>query len=226
MCLSHPNRKPHWPAPGELRASPIWGRLRLARYARLRSAAPRWGAQVAKNPITEETLHPLYRDEPDVLLCELSEVSEAGFLSIIAFELSGGDDYRGLVTLEKCEPLTPPTVRSRTKTLFKTLLAKQPPVFRRSDDYLLVGQLDDSWRHPSHARLGKDLNDAQLLATNIPQEHVRYMRLVVKQTGIQLAYVIMLSAAAMTAVFAWEECGRSNDVKKIRRKINQLAPPV
>jgi len=58
MCLLHPNRKPHWPAPGELRASPIRGRLRSARYARLRSAAPGWGAQVAKNPITEETLHP------------------------------------------------------------------------------------------------------------------------------------------------------------------------
>ena len=40
MCLLHPNRKPHWPAPGELRASPFRGRLRSARYARLHSAAP------------------------------------------------------------------------------------------------------------------------------------------------------------------------------------------
>ena len=57
LCLLHPNRKPHWPAPGELRASPFRGRLRSARYARLRSAAPGRGAQVAKNTITEQTLH-------------------------------------------------------------------------------------------------------------------------------------------------------------------------
>ena len=49
--------KPHWPAPGELRASPFRGRLRSARYARLRSAAPGRGAQIAKNTITEQTLH-------------------------------------------------------------------------------------------------------------------------------------------------------------------------
>ncbi|MCX6963309.1 MAG: hypothetical protein NTZ08_12820, partial [Verrucomicrobia bacterium] len=45
------------PAPGELRASPFRGRLRSARYARLRSAAPGRGAQIAKNQITEQTLH-------------------------------------------------------------------------------------------------------------------------------------------------------------------------
>ena len=56
-CVCHPNRKPHWPAPGELRASPFRGRLRSARYARLRSAAPGRGAQIAKNQITEQTLH-------------------------------------------------------------------------------------------------------------------------------------------------------------------------
>jgi hypothetical protein len=38
--LLHPNRKPHWPAPGELRASPFPG------------------TQIVKSPITEETLHP------------------------------------------------------------------------------------------------------------------------------------------------------------------------
>ena len=166
-----------------------------------------------------------YRDEPDVLLANIVEISEAAFLSVIAFELSGGDDYRGLVTLEKCEPLTPPCKRSRIKTLFKTLLANQPPVFRRSSDYLLVGQLHETWRHPSHHRLGKDLNDAQMLASFLPLEHVRSFRLNVRETKIQLAYVIMLSAAAMTAVCAWEECGRSTDVKKVQRKINQLAPP-
>jgi hypothetical protein len=48
-CVCHPNRKPHWPAPGELRASPFRGRLR--------SAAPGRGAQIAKNQITEQTLH-------------------------------------------------------------------------------------------------------------------------------------------------------------------------
>jgi len=58
MCLLHPNRKPHWPAPGELRASPFRGRLRSARFARLHSAAPGRGAQIVKSPITEETLHP------------------------------------------------------------------------------------------------------------------------------------------------------------------------
>lgn len=57
LCLLHPNRKPHWPAPGELRASPFRGRLRSARYALLRSAAPGRGAQVAKNTMTEQTLH-------------------------------------------------------------------------------------------------------------------------------------------------------------------------
>gem|GEM_PF-1481273 len=56
--LSHPNRKPHWPAPGELRARPLRGWLRSARYARLRSAGPVRGAQIAKSPITEESLHP------------------------------------------------------------------------------------------------------------------------------------------------------------------------
>ena len=56
--LSHPNRKPHWPAPGELRASPIRGRLRSARYARLHSVGPGKGTQIVKSPITEETLHP------------------------------------------------------------------------------------------------------------------------------------------------------------------------
>jgi hypothetical protein len=60
-CVCHPNRKPHWPAPGELRASPFRGRLRSARYARLRSAAPGRGAQIAKNQITEQTLHRLPR---------------------------------------------------------------------------------------------------------------------------------------------------------------------
>jgi hypothetical protein len=58
--LSHPNRKPHWPAPGELRASPIRGRLRSARYARLHSVGPGKGTQIVKSPITEETLHPRF----------------------------------------------------------------------------------------------------------------------------------------------------------------------
>ena len=57
--LSHPIRKPHWPAPGELRASQFRGRLRSARYARLHSVGPGKGTQIVKWPITEETLHPL-----------------------------------------------------------------------------------------------------------------------------------------------------------------------
>jgi len=40
-----------------LAASPIRGRLRSARYARLHSAGPGWGAQ-RERPITEELLHP------------------------------------------------------------------------------------------------------------------------------------------------------------------------
>jgi hypothetical protein len=35
--LLHPNRKPRWPAPGELRASPFRGRLRSAPKRALRS---------------------------------------------------------------------------------------------------------------------------------------------------------------------------------------------
>jgi hypothetical protein len=167
-----------------------------------------------------------YRDEPDVLLADIAEISQAAFMAVIAWELSGGDDYNGLVTLDPCEPLTRPSVRSRTKTLFKTILSEQQPVFRRSNDYLLVGQVDDSWRHPSHYRLGINLTDAQKIATFLPHDHVRHFRLVVRETKIQLAYVIMLSAAAMTAVCAWEECGRSNDVKIVLKKIKQLAPPV
>ena len=167
-----------------------------------------------------------YRDEPDVLLADIVEISEAAFLSVIAYELSGGDDYGGLVLLEKCAPLTPPCKRGRIKTLFKALLSKQPPVFRRSGDYLLVAQIDASWRHPSHRRFGKDFDDAQKISSYMPPEHVRYFRLVVRETKIQLAYIIMLSAVAMTAVCAWEECGRSTDVKKGRRKTSQLSPPV
>jgi len=167
-----------------------------------------------------------YRDEPDVLLADIVEISQAAFMAVIAWEFSGGDDYNGLVTLAPCEPLTRPSSRSRTKTLFQTILSEQQPVYRRSDDYLLVGQIDDSWRHPSHHKFGKSLTDAQKIGSFLPLNHVRHYRLVIKESGIQLAYVVMLSAAAMTAVYAWEDCGRSTDVKKVRRKINQLAPPV
>lgn len=167
-----------------------------------------------------------YRDEPEDLLAEVHEISQAAFEAVISWEISGGDCYSGLVSLEACEPILPLSVRSRTKTLFKTLLSEQQPVYRRSDDYLLVGQIDDSWRHPSHHKFGKSLTDAQKIGSFLPLNHVRHYRLVIKETGIQLAYVVMLSAAAMTAVCAWEECGRSTDVKKVRRKINQLSPPV
>jgi hypothetical protein len=47
--LSHPNRKPHWPAPGELRASPFPGPTAFGLGK---------GTQIVKSPITEETLHP------------------------------------------------------------------------------------------------------------------------------------------------------------------------
>ena len=63
VCL-HPNRKPHWPAPGELRASPFRGRLRSARYARLRSAAPGRGAQIAKSPNYRTNFTPARRVYP------------------------------------------------------------------------------------------------------------------------------------------------------------------
>jgi len=51
-----PRQKTTLASPGELRASPFWGR---PRSARLRSAAPGRGAHIAKNPITEQTLHRL-----------------------------------------------------------------------------------------------------------------------------------------------------------------------
>lgn len=164
-----------------------------------------------------------YRDDPQVLLADIVEISEAAFKSVLAFEFSGGDRFPGLVTLEPSEPILPASVRSRTKSLFTRLLAEQPSVFQRSSDYLLVGQLDDSWRHPSHHRFGKNLKDAQRIGTFFPAEHLRHLRIVVKETNLHLAYVIMLSAAAMAAVSAWEECKRSNDVKTVLRKVNQLS---
>lgn len=55
----HPNRNHTGPLPASLGASPIRGRLRSARSARLLSAAPGWGAQERRS-ITEELLHPQF----------------------------------------------------------------------------------------------------------------------------------------------------------------------
>ena len=156
-----------------------------------------------------------------VLLAEVTEISQAAFDAIFAWQLSGGDGlFGGVVKLEAAAKRPASRRPHPAKELFATLLAKQPNKFRNVD--VILERQHKDFVYPTQWKIGGSLEDIQQIAAALPKEHVIKSHLRVVGQDITLADVTMFSDCAIMVIAAWFQCNRSTDLKKVSKKLKSL----
>ena len=160
-----------------------------------------------------------YRDEPSVLLAELTEISEAAWPALFAWTLSGGEcGPVKLVPTEKHPSSKAPFIG---KELFAAVLAKRKPIFE--DAPALIEQQCSQYRFPSRFFFGESLEQVQAIAAALPKAHVRKFHLQTIGKDLVLADVTLFSVPAFFVVRAWLEAGAPENNPAILKQLMAVA---
>ena len=164
-----------------------------------------------------------YRDEPSVLLAELTEISEAAWPALFAWTLSGGEcGPVKLVPTEKHPSSKAPFIG---KELFAAVLAKRKPIFE--DAPVLIEQQSSLYRFPSRFFFGESGEQVALIAAALPKAHVKKLHLqtINKDASkeVVLADITLLSVPAFFVVRAWLEAGAPENNPAILKQLMAVA---
>ncbi|MFZ4776968.1 MAG: hypothetical protein ACOYM3_16485 [Terrimicrobiaceae bacterium] len=161
-----------------------------------------------------------HRDDDSALLAEIWRVSEEGLDAITAWKISAGDDWGGLVEIQRVESACE-SGSSPCTELFGALLADLTPEIA-TDKFAMIVPLNNTLHFPRRRTINASFEDAVEMIRCLPSNHIQRLNLRLSETKEIVANVTQISKQAVAVLKAWENSGRSTDIDIVGEEFENL----